>query len=251
VIRRLFLPVVVVAALAGACTGVSVKGEDAAVAAKFRDIGSRELAIGQDEAALNDLLHARDLDPTDATTHHLLGLAYLRLSRYAEAERALQEALSRDPNMGPAHNSLGTLYSIQHKDAEAAAAFHAALAAPGYATPEVAHGNLGQLYARQGDALAAAAEMRAAVEANPAYEDAYLALADLQLAGGETAAARSLLEGALTRFPASARVHLALGKLLIRTRDYRAALRTLKEGQKLAQEPGMREQIAQQIDILE
>ncbi len=246
------LAVILLAALVAACaTAPPVKGDDTKVAAKFRDIGGRELAIGQNSTALSDLLHARDLDPTSAATHHLLGLAYLRLSRYAEAEASIKEALRLDPTMGAAHNSLGTLYSLQHKDAEAVDAFHGALAAPGYATPEVAHANLGRLYARQGDDAAAISELKAAMQANPTYQPAYVALADLMVRGGRVGEARSLLDGALTRFPTSARIRLELGKLLIRSRDYRAALRTLKEGQRLAQDPTVREAIARQIDILE
>lgn len=247
-----FLAPILLAALVAACaTTHSAQGEDAKVAAKFLDIGGRELAIGQNSAALRDLLHARDLDPTSAATHHLLGLAYLRLNRFAEAEASVQEALRLDPTMGDAHNTLGSLYSLQHKESEAEAAFQAALATPGYATPEVARANLGRLYIRRGDDAAAAAELKAAMQANPTYEPVYVALAGVMVRGGRIDEARTLLEGALTRFPSSARIRLELGKLLIRTHDYRAALRTLKEGQRLAQDPAEREAIQQQIDILE
>jgi len=249
---RTLAAVAVATLLVAACaTAPPAKGDNTKVAAKFRDIGGRELAIGQNSAALQDLLHARELDPNNAATRHLLGLTYLRLGRYAEAEASIHEALRIDPNMGAAHNTLGSLYSLQHKDGEAVVAYRAALAAPGYATPEVAHANLGRLYARQGDDAAAATELRAAMQANPTYQPAYVALAGLMVRGGRTAEARTLLDGALTRFPASARIRLELGKLLIRSHDYRAALHTLKEGQRLAQDASVREAIARQIDILE
>ncbi len=251
---RALVPLLVALALAlTACATTPPPEPDhnARVAAKFRDIGGKELAIGSNGAALRDLLHARELDPTDAATQHLLGIAYLRLSRYAEAEAALREALRLDPKMGAAYNTLGSLYSLQHKDAEAVASFEQALATPGYATPEVAHANLARLYQRQGDHPRAVTELRAAMQSNPGYEPAYLALAALMAGEGELSQARTLLEGALTQFPASARIRLELGKLLIRTRHYRAALRVLKEGQRLAQEPALREALARQIDILE
>ncbi len=99
--------------------------EDLAVSV-FKDVLARRpndgrlwLVLGETESALNgaptDLLAVADLERAislgqkDAETYTFLGLVYFRLSRFQEANNALQKALKLDPNRQDAKNYLTQL----------------------------------------------------------------------------------------------------------------------------------------------
>ncbi|HEU5181885.1 MAG TPA: tetratricopeptide repeat protein [Candidatus Polarisedimenticolia bacterium] len=69
--------------------------------------GETLLALGENEAAILELLEAARIDPADPAPHHLLAQAYDALHRpEAEHERATAEALEREGRLPPAEEDL-------------------------------------------------------------------------------------------------------------------------------------------------
>jgi type IV pilus assembly protein PilF len=240
--------------LAAGCAGPSdnaKKKPNATVAAAFQEIGARELSLGLPDAAVRDLTRALQADDSDPNTYHYLGLAYLRLKRYREAEQVLDAGLERGPEIGEIHNTLGTLYSLQRRWPEAQAAFQRALECADYRTPEVALFNIGRVYSEQGDDASAAAFFQRAIAANPSYAPPYLELARIREASGDVAGADQVLRDALTRIPDNGSLFFARGKLLYRQHRYQQALAALNEARRLVTDESERAEIQRYIDILE
>jgi Tfp pilus assembly protein PilF len=240
--------------LAAGCAGPAgpaKKKPDPKVSAAFQEIGARELALGLPAAAVRDLNRALEADDTNPMTYHYLGLAYLQLHQYVEAEQVLHIAVERGPEIGEIHNTLGTLYSLQRRWTEAQAAFQRALACADYRTPEVALFNLGRVQAEQGDFTAAAADYQKAIAANPGYAPPYLELAHMREEAGDLKGADETLRDALTRFPDNGSIFFARGKLLYRQHLYQQALAALSEARRLVSDENERAEIQRYIDILE
>lgn len=239
--------------LAAGCAGTpgKAKNNDASVAATFQEIGARELSLGMPEAAIRDLQRALAADDTNPATYHYLGLAYLQLRQYRDAEESLAMALKLAPEDGEILNSVGTLHSLLGQWAEAEAAFRHALQCPDYRTPEIAHYNLGRVQAEQGNTGAAITALEQAEADNPGYLPPYLEMARLHEAQGDLGAADAVLQRALTRFPDNVSILFARGKLLYRQHRYQQALATLNDARRLATDDALRADIQRYIDILE
>jgi type IV pilus biogenesis/stability protein PilW len=240
--------------LVAGCAGTSggtKKQQNSTVAAAFQEIGARELALGLPEAAIGDLTRALEADDADPNTYHFLGLAYLQLQQYRDAEQVLGIAVERGPEIGEIHNTLGTLYSVQRRWPEAQAAFQRALQCTDYRTPEVALYNIGRVHAEQGDFAAAAVALQQAIAANPGYAPPYLELAHVRDEAGDPEGANQVLQDALTRFPDNGSIFFARGKLLYRQHLYQQALAALSEAHRLVKNESERAEIQRYIDILE
>lgn len=94
--------------------------------------------------------------------------------------------------------------------------------------------NLAEVHVNRGDYRLAEQAYRRAIEREPAFIPALLNLADLYRMLERDAEARPLLERALTIAPDDAAVQFSYGLLLVRNRDYRAALDYLKRASVLA-----------------
>ena len=93
--------------------------------------------------------------------------------------------------------------------------------------------NLGDLYRDQRDFERAEASYRQAIAVEPAFIPAYLNLADLYREMDREGEGKKLLLDALKTAPRSAAAHHALGLLLVRTGQRRAALRHLARAAEL------------------
>jgi tetratricopeptide (TPR) repeat protein len=85
-------------------------------------MGNPEDAIKAFQNALKDELYA-----TPEYAHYNLASVYYDLKRYPEAERHAREALERNPHYAPAWKILGQAYMKQDKDAQAIGAYQKAL----------------------------------------------------------------------------------------------------------------------------
>jgi type IV pilus biogenesis/stability protein PilW len=252
-VKRWILALLTLSLLA-ACAGTSGTGKkkpNPTAAAAFQEIGARELALGMPEAAVRDLTHALEADDTDPHTYHYLGLAYLQLQQYPEAEQVLNLAVKYGPEIGEVHNTLGTFYSVQGRWPEALAAFQRALQCPDYRTPEAALFNIGRVHAEQGDLAAASDAFQQAIAANPGYAPPYLELARMREAAGDLVGADEILRDALTRFPDNGSIFFTRGKLLYRRHLYQQALAALGKARRLVTDESERAEIQRYIDILE
>jgi len=108
------------------------------------------------EAAARDFETAAAVQPNFARAWNNLGIAYARLERQVDAERAYTRAIAADPKVSAPYNNLGTLYLHQGKVTEAVAALRIAVRLE----PDSAHA-----YLNLGRALITAHDVPAAVEA--------------------------------------------------------------------------------------
>jgi predicted CXXCH cytochrome family protein len=97
-----------------------------------------------------------------------------------------------------------------------------------------AHLNLGLLNTRRGQPVDADAEYRAALRLDPRFVPALLNLADLDRMRGFDSQGAELLQRAMSIEPRNADVIHALGLLLVRQRNYIAALPLLRQAAELA-----------------
>jgi len=94
--------------------------------------------------------------------------------------------------------------------------------------------NLGILRLRQGRSDEAVAAFEQAIALDPLFEPAYVNLADALRQLGRDAEGESVLRRGLARMPRNADLHHALGLLLVRQGDQRAALKELSAAARLA-----------------
>jgi len=125
-----------------------------AVARILYDLGRPDEAAAEYERSLA-------LNPSSASTHYNLGVAYSARNRRDEARREFEAALRLDPDYAQAHNNLGALLFLAGETTEAAAHYRRAVALR--ADNVEAHTNLGALLSAMGRLEEAVAEFRAAL----------------------------------------------------------------------------------------
>jgi tetratricopeptide (TPR) repeat protein len=94
--------------------------------------------------------------------------------------------------------------------------------------------NLGILYTDAGQPETAVRQFQAALRLQPAFEPAYINLADLYRASGDEVRAESVLRNGLETVPDSAALHHVMGLLTVRTQGAQAALPWLEQAVALA-----------------
>ena len=229
-------------------------------ASQFVASGQARLAAGDLPAAAIEFRNALQKDASLAEARFLLGSTLLRqgdaAAAFAELDRAdrqgfdadqlvplMARALSqqgrydmlltrfatttlRDPlAMAALQVSLGRAYLATRQTEPAAAAIEQALSA--------APGNLealqlqARLMASRGDLAPAIERLQALIAQHPQADSTWLTLADLQLAAGQTQAARQSYASAIQLNPAGTQAYLSLLPLQLAAGDLAAAETTL------------------------
>lgn len=165
--------------------------------------GADELRAAHPEVALRYFQDAVALAPEFAPAWANLGVAYRRVGDIPQALSAYRKALELEPANPTVLSNLASLFRSLGRDEEARQALHAANLA--YASPH-------QLIVR-GDVELAAGRIaeakkfyRSALRKNPQLVDAILALTRAELADGQWARAKRLLEKALKLHPHDTRL---------------------------------------------
>lgn len=109
----------------------------------------------QTPIALDEVKQALNTDPSYADAYDLLGLIYMRLNEYAQAEGSFQRALQLRPNDPNTLHNQGWWFCTQKKYAQANEVFLQALANPAYASRSKTFMAQGLCYAQSGDEAAA------------------------------------------------------------------------------------------------
>ncbi len=149
--------------------------------------------------------------PNDAKLHYLVGRAYVKQRRYAEAIGSFEQAIELDPGFGVAHYGLGAVYHHQGKLEQSIAAY-----ARAYGTDSslvMALNDLGRAYHQAGRLQEAVEAYQKAIRRRPG-----LALVSSNL--GEAYAAQGKRQEAM----ASYRTALELDSTLVETRNTLARL---------------------------
>lgn len=126
--------------------------------------------------------------------HTMLAILDWRINRLQEADREFRAAVALDPTGGDTNNNYGKFLCDQDRRAEAMARFGKALADPFYKTPAVANTNAGMCLLKYKDYTAAAPYLHKALETNPDYGAALLAMAQLDLDQNQAFQARGYMQ---------------------------------------------------------
>ncbi len=117
--------------------------------AQYR-LGLSKLRDGKLKDAFIQFNKTMELNPSDKRPYNALGLVYLYLEEYDNAERTFQKAIKIDPNFSEAYNNLGVIYTRLRLWDKSAKAFRKALENPFYESSEQAYYNLGMSLLRGG-----------------------------------------------------------------------------------------------------
>jgi Tfp pilus assembly protein PilF len=160
---------------------------DARHAEAHHYLGLVALQTGRQEAGLQWLRRALDLNPANVQAHYNLGNLYAGLSRFAEAAKCYEQVVRLNPRHADALNNLGIVLKEQGRLLDAIDYFRQALAI----NPQHADAltNLGLYMAQQGQFAAAADSYEKALRINPRHRMALGNRSLLRLLQGDFAAA--------------------------------------------------------------
>jgi tetratricopeptide (TPR) repeat protein len=126
-------------------------------------------------------LYQRSIEtyPT-AEAHTFLGWVYSFQSRYVEAIAECLEAMRVDETLGNPYNDIGSYLLAQGDTYGSVRWFRRALLAPRYESYAFPHFNLGRVYESRKQFLEAVKHYGLALEANPSFTEAAVALRKMQ-----------------------------------------------------------------------
>ncbi len=173
-------------------------------------LGSLYFYRGEHDKAEAMLLESHELEPS-AAGHYLLANVYSARGQRREERAALSAALEVDPAYAPARVDLAIRQAQGGERQAAEASFRQVMSEQPY-YPKTFY-NYGAFLAEAGDLAAAVEQLRRAVELEPRYWQAYVALIQLHLALGEPEEAGRLNQILVSRAPSSPEAERA-GKLI-------------------------------------
>ena len=184
------------------------------------------LEVSRLRRALRHLQVAAQLDPTNPDAHRLSGIAYRRLNEYDAMFAEYEVAERLDP--GNCANVLGNLLDELGEWSKADAAFSAFLRKRG--SDAVAHANQARVLLKLNRLKEAADAARAAIEAGPTYPGGYNELAAVMLRSGRQSDAVDLLERSIQKAPRyEARAFVDLAGVLMARGDTDKAAEYLRQ----------------------
>jgi tetratricopeptide (TPR) repeat protein len=131
------------------------------------------------EAAIGLYQRSIAVYPT-AEAHTFLGWVYSFQSRYDDAINECLEAIRVDDTLGNPYNDIGSYLVAKGDFYNSVRWFKRALSAPRYESYAFPHMNLARVYEQRGRLLAAARHYGLALEHEPGYTQATIALRRLQ-----------------------------------------------------------------------
>ncbi len=222
--RYLSWAIILLTFLISACASVPNKNE---TQAHFL-LGDSYLREGKYNLALKELILASQRSPSNPTIRMELGLAYMYRGDLKRAERELRKAISLKDDFGEAYNNLGLLYLKMNRWQDAQKCFLRAVSIPTYTTPEIAYTNLGSCYVLQKKYLKAERAFKQAIKLNFLYLPAYIGLGNLLEFQRRYLEALKLYQRAIIYLPKEAVLHYRVGMIYYRLGQQEAAKREFK-----------------------
>lgn len=177
-----------------------------------------------------------DRSPRDERAHVALASSLIAAGRAAEAERALEDAVSAVPDSGQAHYDLGRVRQARGKHADARRAFERALQLGPVVGVSALHQTIAAIHFREGNVdLAIAAQVRR-IELIPDDALAHRALGELYMQEDRPDEALAEFVAALLVNPQSGETHAAIGQLHSRYDRYQEAVEASQRA--IALDPG-------------
>lgn len=141
--------------------------------------------------ALEEIGKALQAESGYAPAYNVRGLVHMALHEDKEADDDFQHSLRLDINDSEAHNNYGWFLCQRGRERESVKQFMAALKNPLYTTPGKAYLNAGLCSKKAGEVKDADEFLQRALILQPNMPEALLGLADLSLANGDLAGAKS------------------------------------------------------------
>src|SRR6185437_7246897 len=189
--------------------------------------GARFAREGRLAMAIERFRQAADLDPSSATLHHDLGVAYLTAGRLEEAVIAFCRAVDLAPELLSAHQNLAMTLHHLGRDQEAQAAWEAVVRLN--PAQHEAHARLGQIYLSGGWVAQAAAAFRSAAAAAGGSR-ARIYEAHEAVIAGRPSAAKTLLHALIAEDPTCGEAHVLLGQIMAEAGDADEAVISFERG---------------------
>ena len=155
------------------------------------DLGSQYYGAGQMGVALDEFTIALIAEKRYVPAHYMLGLVYMELKDYAQAEQYFKRALELDSNNPEAHNNYGWFLCQRGQIEDSIKQFMAALKNPLYETPDKPYVNAGICSIKRQDDKSAEEFFLKALKLNPNQPQALLALAELYFRANDLPNARA------------------------------------------------------------
>lgn len=159
----------------------------------YVDLATEYLQRGQLETALERAQQAVATDRGNARAHYILAIVHQRLGQGDDAQREFAQAVKRAPQNPDYRNAWGAVLCAQGRHEAGLAEITAALAEPLYQGQEVALMNAADCSRRAGRDADVERYLRAALEHDPRFPPALLALAERDYQHGDYQSARSLM----------------------------------------------------------
>ncbi|HJR14764.1 MAG TPA: type IV pilus biogenesis/stability protein PilW [Rhodanobacteraceae bacterium] len=140
------------------------------------------------------LRKALDFDDKYIPAHTMLAILDWRINRLQDADKEFRAAIALDPSNGDTNNNYGKFLCETGKQQDAMRYFKRALTDPFYKTPAVANANAGACLLKANDYPGAEGYLHKALEIDPNYSTALLAMADLDYSKGDAFKARGYLQ---------------------------------------------------------
>lgn len=154
------------------------------------ELGGMYYERAQFGIALSEVEQAQQADRNYAPTYYMRGLIHMALREYKEADEDFQQSLRLDKTDPKAHYNYGWFLCQRGKEKESIPYFMAALKDPLYETPELAYLNAGLCSKKAGNNKDAEEFLQRALQVQPGMPQALLAMAELNFANGDYAAAK-------------------------------------------------------------
>lgn len=158
------------------------------------NLGVGYMQRGHTELALERFERALRFNSKSAIAYSSMGVLYEQIARPDLAEKNYRRATELEPRKGNVRNNFGQFLCRIGRYDEADAEFKAALDDPFYHTPALAASNAGKCARAAGRLEAAEKYLRLALVKNPNTTEAFLPLASLLFARGQSMNARAFLQ---------------------------------------------------------
>ena len=149
------------------------------LALEYFEQAFRHQRSGELQEAIEDYKKSIRIHPT-AEAHTFLGWTYSFLGRNDEAIEECLKAIDVDPTFGNPYNDIGAYLIGRGQLHHAIPWLQKAIAAPRYESRCYPYFNLGRIYLRMGRWLEAIQQFKSALQENPAFADARIAIAQLR-----------------------------------------------------------------------
>ena len=195
-------------------------------------------------------MQAVEKDPKNASYRNLLGLTYYFKGHITEAENEYLIAISLDPKLSDAKVNLGVIYLGQSRWDEAIKEFDSALSNVLYNTPEIAYTNMGWAYYNKGDYQTALRSFSRAIELKPRYYLAHQNQGLSYMKLGNTRKAEKAFRKTIEIFPDYIDTHYNLGLAYLKLEDKEKARKSFQKVIDLPSEGDLRRSAIENLEQL-